>query len=162
MKFLKNWTKLKLAKLQSNSLTLLTMKFHVKSSTVDSLQLLAKDPIPDSFEDTLQQSIVVTSGGTFLKNIKLQDEQTSRHGEGNLTYCRQNLCDSLIKLLDARMGIDDTTIELLEPFIALNMSADLKKIHQVVTRDLDLSSYHLQFTDLTSVEHLKTMTLADK
>lgn len=53
-------------------------------------------------------------------------------------------------------------LKQIEPFVNLDDSSDLKKIHELICRDLNLSSIYLQFSDLTGEDKLKTMSLHDK
>lgn len=148
-------------KLQSNSLTLLSLRNDVQS-TIASLESLKSECIPDLYEGALKRDIVVTADGKFLKGIKLEEEIDSRRPTQNFSEFRVEVCDSLIHCLKNRMEIDDELIEIMVPFVALEKKADLKRIHETIGKDLSLAEIYLQYSDLAAHDDIKKLSLHDK
>lgn len=144
-------------KLQNDNLTLIKMCADVKLA-LTSLKDLIVSPLLGGFEDKLNDSIVQRNGKRFLKNIELNNNVTSRRTTGRgqaektpgelIQEYRTKVCNSLSDHLSSRLEIDSDLLQLLDSFISLDSSVDLKKIHKVIGRDLDLSTVYVQFNDL--------------
>lgn len=81
-------------RLQSNSLTLISMETYVKSTTL-SLEKLKTEYIPSAHESVLRESIVIAGDKKYLKNILLKEEapNSSRRSKHDLVKFRTDVCD---------------------------------------------------------------------
>lgn len=57
---------------------------------------------------------------------------------------------TLRKFLIERFQIDDELLEKIDPFVKFEKSADIEKIHSMLTPDLELPNLFLQFQDISS------------
>lgn len=154
-------------KLQSNSLTLLSMNTFVKSS-ITSLENLKSNFIPGAYEATLNESVATTDEGATLKGVLLNGEESTTATRGNrsrlnLETFREDVCESLIKFLKKRMDAGNSDlVKEIEPFVKLDPSTNITKVHEMVGRDLSLTSVYLQFSELAEEENVKELSLQDK
>lgn len=137
--------------MQSNFLTLPTFRQYIANIN-EALKNLKTISIPGGFESDLQTEIVSENENFFFKNIELFDEEKSSRREPiDLNVVRSDVIDSLTKYMEVRMdNQNQDLISTIESFLKFDKTIDIKTIHSLIGKDLDMSNLYLQYTDLSN------------
>lgn len=130
----------------------------VHNSTLDTLK---QQPIPGGYETTLTSSVEQIGDKFYMKNIELDDGSIFRSVE-SIEIFRIEVVDCLIKSVTDRFKVENNAlISVIQPFVELQSSANVEKVHELIAKDLDLSALVMQYIDLCAEPHLKEKSLAD-
>lgn len=152
-------------KLQGDSVTLIKMCSDVKL-TLCSLTNLIEEPLLGGFESKLNNSVEIIYDRKFLKKIERYATSTSRRvarleEDGSTAQdLRAMVCESLKSHLSSRLEIGSDFLEMLQSFVSLDKSTDLKRIHEYVKKDLDLLPLSVQCNDLAETSKIKDLSHA--
>lgn len=136
-------------KLQSDRLTVVSMKFHIDAfkKTLIGLENLE---LFGGFESKLATNIsTALDGKTYLKNIELVSAAPSRRNVKVFSEIRKNILEALRNFLDERFEADELFFKTIEPFISFNKTANIEEVHKLLAPDLSLPSLYLQFQDIS-------------
>lgn len=138
-------------KVQSNTLTLLTLVKHLNSLKVALASMNEKNLI-GGWEEVLQEQVVIKDELTLLKGIPLQQttEKQSRNGT-DFEIMKRDIVQFTIERLSKRFDTDFDLNELIEPFVNFNGSANIRQIHSRFAPDLNLMSLSLQYDEITNL-----------
>lgn len=117
-------------------------------ATILSLGNLQVSAIPNGHESVLTESITHRNNKIYLKGIELSQENYFKQCQ-NFSKFREDLIKWLNQFLETRLLVEnEELLSTMEPFSTLDPLADLRKLHEMVAKDLDLPSIHLQYNDL--------------
>lgn len=106
---------------------------------------------------------MTNDGKSTLKGIELDLMSFSRPRPLDLPAIRAKVFDSLKSYLKQRLELANADLlSTIQPFTQLDTSkTDITKVHELIGKDLDLTTLHLQFRDLSTAEDVtaKNMTL---
>lgn len=133
----------------------------IRSAVVDCETTCDKNK---NFDDSVVGDATVRY---YLKDIELWVPPPSRRKEHHrfvsdrreLAAIKNEIMCSLQEYLQKRFEIDEDILSILEPFVALNSSADISEIHSRIAPDTDLASLFLQYQELCEVHSLKLLSL---
>lgn len=149
-------------KMQSDSLTLMKMSHDIAVAKT-SLESLKQGPMLGGYEYKLANSLSFneTENTWFMKDIELKDERIFRSVESTENF-RTKVVDHLIEALDDRFKLEnDQLVSVIQAFVELKASAQIEKVHELIAKDLDLSSMAMQYMDLSAAHHLKSLSFAE-
>lgn len=147
-------------KIQSNTLTLLSMSESVKN-VIASLEKLKSEPIPSGFEDQLTTKIVTNDEKKIIGDIELeQPTMNTRSATTDIASFKTDVIDSLNKFLKERLQVrNENLLTALENFAKFENQDAIKEIHKSVSPDLNLASLYLQYGDLCEDKRVKELPL---
>lgn len=130
-------------------------------NVIEALTNLKSNPIPGGFEDVLGNQIVNKNEKNYLKDVELFVPEASRREPLELSSLRKVIVDSLVEYLSVRMeGQNENLLSAIEAFLKFDKEFDVSTIHSLVGKDLDLASFHLQYTDMSnSSDEIKSLPL---
>lgn len=147
-------------KLQNNNLTLISMESHVKTVS-SSLTNLIDNQLPGGYEETLANSITKNADDKiYLKGVEL----TIDHRSEDFNATRKNILTTLHKFLRNRFSAEEDFLSVIKPFVSLDSSADVSKVHKLIGKDLNLAQLFLQYNELCQIAEtndFKTYNLID-
>lgn len=135
--------------LQSDKLTIVSMQRRI-SSMVQSLRDMEGTELPGGFESALKKKIKVEADGKiFVKSVEVFEEESSRRVRVQKTFdeTRKEIIQTIIRFLDERFSDDEELFKTIEPFINFDKTADIEKLHSLVSPDLSLPNLHLQYEE---------------
>lgn len=153
-------------KLQSDNLNIILLSRHV-SEFRDTIEDLRTVPLMEGWETGLTQSLehgerddgVPTIS---LKGIEIQDPISRRVASTvrDFQYLRNEIINKFSQFIEIRFSSPTENLcDLLMPFLCFNLAmTNFKKVHEVIAKDLDPTSLHLQFKDICRDSVLKTKT----
>lgn len=153
--------------LQSDELTLITMKSHI-DSMLRSLTSMQNTQIPGGFERNLASKLVreEDEDKVFLKSIELKFGILgcrTRRAPINVADVRSNTLVALSNFLIDRFKIDEDLLEKITPFINFDPNVDIEVIHSLIAPDISLPDLYTQFNDFANGPHtMSDMTLKQK
>lgn len=135
-------------KTQDKSLTIVSLT-QSNRSLRSALTNLRDQRLVGGWEETLNNQIVNMNGQIILKGFELINTSEKRRASKNdFNSVRKAIIDSIISRLDGRFASDDALMTTIEPFVNFNKNADIRKVHELLATDLDLSSLQLQFNEI--------------
>lgn len=164
-------------KMQSDTLTVISMSEHVKVVT-KALQDLRNSKLLGGWEETLTDSLQETTGidgetDFSLNGVKLTTGTGGNTKKGNgkrhnlyvttrrdINAVRNEVIESLCEFLQQRFDIDNGLISILKPFVSLDTKADVKSVQSSIARDVSLVELSMQYQELCDQPTLKTLTIA--
>lgn len=146
-------------KIQSNSLTLPWFCEEVRILR-DNLLDFKEKALPGGFESALNDEILIENNQATLKGIDLFIGSRSRQIERSIESFRSDVIDRLIAYLNERLDVDNSEqLSLIESFIKIDRTIDTRKVHELLGKDLDLTSFHMQLNDLANAKsEIKNMS----
>lgn len=140
--------------MQYDFLTLPKFCLHVKNVT-KALNDLKSNPLPGGFENALSDQIEIKKCDQiekfYLKDIELLAPAVSRRETLPLDVLRRNIIDSLTDYLNIRMeNQNESLLSEIEAFLKFDENFNINTIHDLIGKDLDKASLHLQYTDLSN------------
>lgn len=120
------------------------------NSLRNALSTLQADFLLGGWEEALKNDIEETDDGRFiLKGFELQrseDGRTRQETTGiDFKSIRSSIIDSILGNLSERFECDEKKMEIIEPFVTFERSANLREIHKNFAFELDLTSIQLQY-----------------
>lgn len=112
------------------------------------------------------------NGETCLKGIPLFENSKRRLAEHHKYVSQKRdvsavcveLIDSLVEFLNERFEIDTELLKILKPFATLETTSDLKMVHSILGKDLNLTDLSLEYTELLEhdkINQFRQLSLAD-
>ena len=65
---------------------------------------------------------------------------------------RESIIESIIEIIKNRFASDDELVRIIEPSNNFRGDANLKEVHELFGKGLDLSSLHLQYKELVEMK----------
>lgn len=109
------------------------------------------------------------NGIVSLKNVTLTETSHRRTGNLYVTVLRDvqaiknEVVLSLVEYLSQRFEVDKAILDVLKPFVCLDKTCDMTKVHSLLCSDLDLTELALEFNYLVSssqIENLRMLSLS--
>jgi len=157
-------------KIQSDFITILDLTKETEF-VVKRLRTLCTNNLLGGWVNSLESQLKENK----LKGIQLtgadtpKKRRTQHHlfvtDSRNVTSVCNELVESLANFLLDRIDINDELVQVLKPFISLgSLTQDqLKKVHKLIGRDLDLSNFVLEYEEIqevSNIENLRKMSMA--
>lgn len=137
-------------KLQSDRLTILSMKRHI-TAVMNSLHAMENEALCGGFESNLCIAISTEGDGrTFFKDIELLSSPLSRREKESFSEVRKQIIDSLREYLGQRFEADDKILKTIDPFVKFVKDTNIEEVHEMVAPDLTLANLYLQFQDISN------------
>lgn len=134
-------------RLQSDNLNPVSMLIHVKTFKNTVAAMKNNLPLLGGWEQRLSDEVQI-------ENVTLDDgEETEKitwHGfelEDDY-FVRAKILDEVIRLTDDRFEENEELFETLSPFINLDPNTDIKRVHELIGKDLELVLLNIQFREL--------------
>ena len=157
--------------LQSNDITLVDMEQATKTTQV-RLEAMRETPLVGGWVEALQSQVQKLPDDTVqLNSIKLSTNRTRRGKEHHLYVSQERSVDaiineistSLVEFLNQRFSVDKEVLDTIKPFVQLQPSANIPKIHNLLGTDLDLATLALEYEEILStddIDSLRQLSLA--
>lgn len=136
---------------QNNNLTIVSLVQGIHSLR-STLVTFKEGVLLGGWEEALNTDVEKKNGKLILKGFELQKPEDGRTRPKNVAIdfnnIRNSIIDSIINRISDRFESDESLMEIIEPFLTIDKSADLRKIHERFGSDLDLSSTYLQYNEM--------------
>ena len=134
---------------------------------------MRETPLVGGWVEALQSQVQKLPDDTVqLNSIKLSTNRTRRGKEHHLYVSQERSVDaiineistSLVEFLNQRFSVDKEMLDTIKPFVQLQPSANIPKIHNLLGTDLDLATlWHLSMKkfcrQMTSIPYASCLLL---
>lgn len=132
-------------KVQSNDLTIILLARHI-GDIKKSLSDMKAEILIGGCEENLNENSTQVDGKMFLNGIEVFNTSQRRNKETAFEKLRIPIIDSIIEFMDNRFQ-KEKEFEVLEPFIRFERTADIKGVHSMFGRDLELPALSVQYRE---------------
>lgn len=91
-------------------------------------------------------SLPENMAGSIEGHINKANDKQIQHLKA--LFCEVYVDASIADKISERFQTDENLMDILEPFVAFDPEADLRKIYEIFGSDLDLSNVQLQYKEL--------------
>lgn len=139
-------------KTQRNDLTIISL-IKAIGTIKRELSDLKSTPLLDGIEEQFSSTLVKKGDKMFLKDIEILQKKVTRtttnaNFEAEFQIQRSKIIDSLLESFKDRFEVEEGFNKTIEPFVKLEKSADIKKVHSLFGADLSLPALALQYREL--------------
>ncbi len=154
-------------KLQADTLTIVQLPKLTKS-VKEQLENLKNTALIGGWVSQLTENLTnrneedntIVLHGITLQRAKLSRRKTHHlyvTEKRNTTTVVNDAIESLKNFLDGRLSIDDAIIAPTEKFVGLQPDADLKEIHRIWAKDLNLQELGHEYQDILQLENVSQL-----
>jgi hypothetical protein len=171
--------------LQSDSLTIVTLKMHINALKNAVNDLKNDTKLIGGWEERLSEMLVIKTDDNdddedvdgdddngdddaeeklFLKGIELTTIDCTR-GKNKRQFqdVRNDMIETLLKCINERFQMDEELTDCAEPFIKLQASGDdLRNVHKIFAPDLSLAALSIQYNSVVHLNLWKNEPLSTK
>lgn len=139
--------------LQSNHITILDM-MQQKEKFCTKIKKLQNEPLLGGWLCALNEGIETTSNGEQkLKNITLSStDKRVKVCNRDINAIVAEIVLSLVHFVEHRFEQNQNAVDTLKKFIEFDESADLKKVHDFIAKDLSLVDLDLEFSEMIGLD----------
>lgn len=136
-------------KLQSDKLTLVDLVKNIRLLR-GALQQLQIEPTLDGWEEIFSRSIERENDDILtLKGIRLiPASENKTRSKTAFSSSRESIINQIIDRISERFVVDESIVEIIEPFVTFQKDVNLRKVHEMFGSDLELSSLQLQYNEV--------------
>lgn len=141
-------------KIQSDELTILKLITDINMLN-KSLSDLKQKRLEGDWEDAVEDGIKIREedGKSILNEVELTQKRTTRSNQNfDMKQMRDSIIDSILQNISKRFASDKDLTDIIRPFVGFQTDTNLKRVHEMFGRDLDLSSLSLQFNELVKLK----------
>lgn len=134
-------------RLQDDKLTIVSLMQSVRSLR-NALNDLEEKQLTGGWEEALTNDFEEIDGKLLLKGVELQISDGRKRKHVDFNSIREAVIKKIIERLSDRFDIDETRVNLIEPFVMFDENANLRAVYGMFGSDLELSALQLQFNEL--------------
>lgn len=140
---------------QSDPLTIMKMKNYIDTlkTALENLQI---NILQGGWEEVLEKSIKWIDGKRTLNSFELHDDN-SRRNSIDFQSARANILSTAVNFLQQRFSVENELMETIDPFLKFSEATDMRKVPELVGKDLSLANLTLQFDELRNGETEKNI-----
>lgn len=158
-------------KLQSDDLNPVSLQQHLATfkKTIEDMKV---EQLIGGWEDRLSNEIIsesrtsvrgeVTEHKTW-HGIELDVSEEEKRGTArkarDFDTIKQQILNETTRLTAERFASDEKLVDVLGPFVKLEPSTDIRRVHELIASDLELVLLNMQFKELCRSSDLKKMNI---
>lgn len=158
-------------KLQSDDLNPVSLQQHLVTfkKTISDIKV---EQLIGGWEDRLSNEIIseirtsVCGAVTQHKiwhGVELDVSEVEKRGTARIVRdfdaVKQQILNDTTKLTAERFASDEKIVDVLGPFVKLDPSTDIRRVHELIGSDLELVLLNMQFKELCQSSHLKKLNI---
>lgn len=158
-------------KLQSDDLNPVSLQQHVATfkQTIEDMKV---GQLVGGWEERLGNEVIsdtqTSVGGDVTENktwhgidLDVSETETRRVARRGREFdtIKQNILNETTRLTAERFTTDEELVDVLGPFVRLDPSTDIRRVHALIASDLELVLLNMQFKDVCQSSNLKQLNI---